>query len=247
MPQGVGPDPSIGKDEWFAEAIEPRVHGRKESVRRLIRSLRMSARKQLTLIAAILATVGIGIPVASYAESSVAAAQVVTVAPLAIAKPPGKPAPDPLGSAKLTITSLEGTDKLVAQYNPKEVKVDKTVLWSKTKTSTGDRPELEFTSAEGRTMSFELFFDTYEAGTDVEGLYVSKLLALAMVMDTNGAEDKKRPPRVKVQWGTGDLHFDGVIESVSVKYTMFLPAGTPVRATCTVKLKEASRASFKRK
>jgi hypothetical protein len=39
---------------------------------------------------------------------------------------------------------------------------------------------------------------------------------------------------------------EDVIESLEIKYTMFLPNGTPVRATCSVKLKEASRASFKR-
>ena len=40
--------------------------------------------------------------------------------------------------------------------------------------------------------------------------------------------------------------FEGVIESVGMKYTMFLPSGMPVRATCSVKFKEASRASFKK-
>jgi hypothetical protein len=32
--------------------------------------------------------------------------------------------------------------------------------------------------------------------------------------------------------------FKGVIEQLSVKYTMFFPDGTPCRATATVKLKE---------
>jgi len=33
--------------------------------------------------------------------------------------------------------------------------------------------------------------------------------------------------------------FKCVIESLSVKYTMFSDQGVPLRATCTVKLKEA--------
>jgi len=48
-----------------------------------------------------------------------------------------------------------------------------------------------------------------------------------------------------VKWGTLP-DFEGVLESVSTKYTMFLPNGTPVRATCSCKFKEASRLSFKK-
>ena len=53
---------------------------------------------------------------------------------------------------------------------------------------------------------------------------------------------RKRPTLVQVRWGNPDLPiFEGVIESVSTKLTMFLPSGTPVRATCNVKMMEAQR------
>ena len=158
-------------------------------------------------------------------------------------------------SGKLTIIALDqptspGKAKnvpLIAQYNPKEVGVDKSVPWQKAPTSTGDQPEMQFTSAEGRSMSFELFFDGYETGTNVHTEYVGPLLALAMVMKPGGTEEEKRPPRVRILWGSGALpQFDGVIASVGTKYTMFLPDGTPVRATCSVKITEASSASFKK-
>lgn len=149
-------------------------------------------------------------------------------------------------TAKLTIIGLDKGGPVQAQYNPKEVGIDKSVPWQKAPTSTGDQPELTFTSAEGRSMSFELFFDTYEKGTDVHASHVSKLLELAMVMEPNGSEEKKRPTRVQVIWGNGLPAFEGVIESIGTKYTMFLPSGVPVRATCSVKIKEASRASFKK-
>jgi len=145
---------------------------------------------------------------------------------------------------KLQIIGLDNNVTVDAQYNPKEIGLDKSVPWQKAPTSTGDQPELTFTSAEGRSLSLELFFDTYEEGTDVHAKYVAKLLSLAMVMDPNGSEDKKRPTRVKVLWGLPA--FEGVIESIGTKYTMFLPSGMPVRATCSVKVKEASRASFKK-
>ena len=37
-----------------------------------------------------------------------------------------------------------------------------------------------------------------------------------------------------------------VVEKVGVKYTMFLPDGTPCRATVTMSFKEASALSFKK-
>jgi hypothetical protein len=64
------------------------------------------------------------------------------------------------------------------------------------------------------------------------------------VQDADGPEDKKRPPKVGVKWGKLP-EFQGVIESVSTKYTMFLPDGTPVRATCHVTVREASHLSVK--
>lgn len=157
-------------------------------------------------------------------------------------------------AAKLTIVGLDVGDpqtaaafiSVEAQYNPKEIGISKTVPWQKAPTSTGDQPELTFTSGESRTMSFELFFDTYEQGTDVHALYVTKLQQLALIMDADGEEIRKRPPLVRVLWGTGLPAFYGVIESVDTKYTMFLPSGVAVRAMCSIRLKEANRASFRK-
>ena len=148
---------------------------------------------------------------------------------------------------KLTLVGIENGVRFVAQTQPKEIKVDKPVPWKKAASSVSDRPSLEFTSAEGRTMTFELSFDTSDTNADVHDAYVAKLLSLAMVIDPSSSapEEKKRPPRVQVL-GIGAITFEGVIESISVRYTSFTGEGIPVRATCTVKIKEASRASFKR-
>jgi hypothetical protein len=152
-------------------------------------------------------------------------------------------APTDQPTAKLSIQSLEGTRIVVtAMFNPKELTVDKSVEWKRQTASKDDPPALEFTAAEGRAMSFELMFDGFESATDVHATYVANLEKLAAAMDPAGAADRQRPPRVSVKWGAGKLpEFQGVIESVSTKYTMFLPDGTPVRATCQVKVREAGR------
>jgi hypothetical protein len=149
---------------------------------------------------------------------------------------------------KLTIMNLDDTapsDSLTAQYNPKELSVDKSVPWQKQKSSKGDQPSLEFTAAEGRTLSLELFFDTYESKSDVNGV-LAPLFKMTRIRE-NAPETDKRPPKVMVKWGGtfGSAGFVGVIEQVGTKYTMFLPDGTPVRATCTVKVKEANPAGLK--
>src|SRR6266545_2892953 len=51
--------------------------------------------------------------------------------------------------------------------------------------------------------------------------------------------DLKRPPPCLFLWGQNFPSFMGVIDSLSTKYTMFLPDGTPVRATVSVSMKQA--------
>jgi hypothetical protein len=166
---------------------------------------------------------------------------VLAAAPAAIDTVPAAPA-----AGMFTLVGLDSGATFVAQFNPKEIAIDKSVPWTQAPTSSGDRPELQFRQALGRTMSFTLEFDTSADGTDVHSAYVTRLVALAMVMDSSASapEDKRRPMRVKVVDGAGAIAFEGVIESIETRYTMFLPDGTPVQATCAVKLKEASRATF---
>lgn len=139
-----------------------------------------------------------------------------------------------------TFRPLEGSlAPIEAQFNPKELSVEKKVPWTKTKKSTDDAPEVEFTEAEPKTLAVELMFDTFESKEDVAKKYGDRLLQLATV-------DKglKRPPLVLFSWGK--LEFKGVVHSISMKYTMFLEDGTPVRATCDVKMKQADSATTKK-
>jgi len=158
---------------------------------------------------------------------------------------------------KLTIGSIDNTKLTVsAQYNPKELQVDQNVPWKKpeaaTKTgsqgggggsSSGKALEVEFTGAEGRTMTVEMLFDGFEEKgrkVDVKDM-VDRLTQMATVIDPESKdEQKRRPHHCVVSWGSKGLpRFECVIESLSTKYSMFSSDGEPLRATCTVKLKEA--------
>ncbi len=171
-------------------------------------------------------------------------------------------------TAKLTIISKDVPDinhTVEAQYNPKELQVDQNVPWKKPEaaTQTGtqegeakkdeDPIALEFTGAEGRTMTVELLFDGYETGAKARSVDVKEqvgiLEKLASVIDpTSKDEKKRRPHQCMVSWGAQGLPaFLCVIEGLSTKYTMFSDVGKPLRATCTVKLKEAHAVEKKKK
>jgi hypothetical protein len=99
-----------------------------------------------------------------------------------------------------------------------------------------DTAPFEFKSAKPMNLSVELFFDGYESKTDVSGI-VGALSSFA-----KGDPNDKRPPICLFTWGDAMPVFGGVISSLDVRYTMFLPDGTPVRAVADLSFKNASPA-----
>jgi hypothetical protein len=145
-------------------------------------------------------------------------------------------------TAKIKIASLDDGTSIEAQYNPKQLQMTKTVPWQKVNQANqanGQGIHLEFTGAEGREVTVELLFDGFEQQNSIAG-QVQQLETLSSVRDpTSTAEDMRRPHRCVATWGGTLPSFRCVIESLSTTYTMFGDDGTPLRATCTVTLKEA--------
>jgi hypothetical protein len=139
------------------------------------------------------------------------------------------------------IIGLEGqTDGLTlqAQFNPKEISVDRVVNWAQQPKQ--GPADLEYVSSGPMTMAFELLFDGFETGTPVQP-NISKLQQFCDV-----DPGLKRPPRIRVVWGlprtSGVIPaFDGVIEALSVRYVMFDANGVALRATVNLRLKEADK------
>jgi hypothetical protein len=150
-------------------------------------------------------------------------------------------------SGKISIASLDDHTSVTAQYNPKELQVDKTVPWQKVNQANKANTQgihLEFTGAEGRSITVELLFDGYETGTSIAE-QVKALETLSSVWKPNSKkENERRPHRCVATWGSTLQHFRCVIASLSTKYTMFSPTGVPLRATCTVTLQEADVVSM---
>lgn len=158
---------------------------------------------------------------------------------------------------KLTIGSLDDTGLTVsAQYNPKELQVDRNVPWAKPPATNKSNNKgkggggggadggirMEFTGAEGRAMQVELLFDGYEVGggTVLQSITDLETMATVRSSDPNAKSDLRRPHHCVVKWGDRGLpSFKCVIQSLSVKYQAFSEDGLPLRATATVKLAEA--------
>jgi hypothetical protein len=101
-------------------------------------------------------------------------------------------------------------------------------------------------------MSVEMLFDGYEGGSR-GSVHVTAQIAiletLARVRKPDSSDEKmRRPHHCVVSWGVAGMPtFKCVIENLSTKYSMFSSDGKPLRATCTVKLKEAARVDKKEK
>lgn len=129
-------------------------------------------------------------------------------------------------------------------FNPKELSVEKSNQFAAVNIPGLSSPIFQFVRGDARSITVELFFDTYEKGIDVRtytdlitgwdaGSMLSKLPNKGL-MDIDS--DLHAPPICLFVWGT--FIFQCIIERVSKRFTMFLPAGIPVRATLSVTLKE---------
>src|SRR5262249_9694826 len=93
-----------------------------------------------------------------------------------------------------------------------------------------DVPDGQFTFGEPATLTMDLFFDTYEDRVSV--LRKTDQVFHLTTVEKHG--DIHRPPICQLSWGMG-IFFQGVLTSLTQRFTLFLPTGTPVRATlgCT--------------
>jgi len=139
---------------------------------------------------------------------------------------------------KLKIYIEERPDKFSSEgfevhFNPTELKLDKSANWPTVPTAGRDTARSAFTHGVPYSLSVDLFFDTYEKGEDVR-FYTDEIVKLATIQG-----DLQRPPRCMMVWGRND--FDGkqwALQSVSQRFTLFLPDGKPARATLGCSFKE---------
>jgi contractile injection system tube protein/LysM domain-containing protein len=133
---------------------------------------------------------------------------------------------------KLRITNLDSKpqERFFVLFNPSEYTLEDASHWVG-QHKMGQKPELHYTGGERKKLMMELFFDTYEARTDVRQ-HTQKIASL-LVCD----KEKHCPPKVELSWGLTapggpyvDFPFVCVLETLKQQFVLFLGDGTPVRA-----------------
>jgi hypothetical protein len=155
---------------------------------------------------------------------------------LALVTPPPNAMPPSL--AALAASATVGNQGIVVfDFNPKELQLQKSAKWERMPQQGAAQTSMpQFQGADPATLTIEIFLDDSEDSApsvpmDVQ-LLLNTVTPLSATLGSNPV-----PPWVVFGWGTF-LSFVAIVRSVSAKYTMFKPDGTPVRATCQVTLEE---------
>ncbi|HEX8274961.1 MAG TPA: LysM peptidoglycan-binding domain-containing protein [Longimicrobiaceae bacterium] len=125
----------------------------------------------------------------------------------------------------------ESGEDIVVCYNPTQYSLDQGNQIAEVGVPGLGAPILQYVRGNGRTLTMDLFFDTYEEQRDVRDL-TRQVYAL---LDVDSR--LRRPKSFQFVWG-GETACRWVLERVGGRFTMFLANGTPVRATLSVVFKE---------
>jgi nucleoid-associated protein YgaU len=144
----------------------------------------------------------------------------------------------PVGGGTANPGEVLGTIEF--QFNPKELSLTKNAKWKREAQRNAKKSgPPEFTGSDPSKLSLEMFLDATDTMGDKVVRTVEKLFACCVPTEKSRRGKKGSPPWVVFHWG-GLTSFPGYMSSVTAKYTLFTPSGTPVRALCTVTLEEIS-------
>ncbi|MCX5357762.1 LysM peptidoglycan-binding domain-containing protein [Streptomyces sp. NBC_00124] len=135
--------------------------------------------------------------------------------------------------AKATIVNTFTRESFGVMYNPDELKLEQGNTFAEVGVPGLGTPPVQYVRGKARILSMELFFDSYEEGTDVRRL-TSPVVAL---LDKDPRE--QAPP--VLLFSLGRLQFQCVLVEAGQRFTMFLRDGTPVRSTLSVRFQEYVR------
>jgi len=131
-------------------------------------------------------------------------------------------------------------DRVDFQFNPKELALTKSAKWKRDAQRNAAKSAVpQFTGSDPVKLTVEMFFDATDTMDSTVVHRVEALFAACVPTEESRQGKKASPPWVIFHWG-GLTSFPAFVSSVTAKYTLFTPSGTPVRAVCTVALEEIS-------
>ncbi|QUQ65638.1 CIS tube protein [Kutzneria sp. CA-103260] len=126
-------------------------------------------------------------------------------------------------------------DHFEVQFNPTEYTRTKGAQIAEIGIPGIDSPVLQFVRGQDERLTLDLLFDTTDGGMGEDAPDVTtqtrQVYQLVKIQPATHA-----PPRFRVSWGS--LSFTAIAEQIQQKFTLFSPAGTPLRATVSLTLRE---------
>lgn len=135
-----------------------------------------------------------------------------------------------LAKAEIRPESPPGAAAIPVLFNPGRYALDASNQIAEIGVPGLPAPLLQFVRGGSRSLTMQLFFDSYESGSDVR-THTDAVYGLLDIEPTTHA-----PPIVEFRWGR--LQFRSIVERVNGQFTLFLADGTPVRATLDVTFKQ---------
>lgn len=132
--------------------------------------------------------------------------------------------------AKAMVVDTETNEQIAVMYNPEQFTLDQGNSFAEVEIPGLNAPPIQYVRGKARTLSMELFFDTYERGTDVRQ-FTDRISALL-----DKSPGRHAPP--VLLFVMGQFIFQCVLVEVGQRFTMFLPDGTPVRSMLSVRFQE---------
>ncbi len=133
---------------------------------------------------------------------------------------------------KLNIHNDDTRESFSVLFNPTQYSIEDASKWQEQEVM-GHPGELHYTGGDRKKLTMDLFFDSYESGTDVR-VHTSRVANLLVLN-----REQHRPPKVTISWGkeppskeTG-FPLTCVLQTLKQQFVLFNSDGTPVRATLT--------------
>jgi hypothetical protein len=133
-----------------------------------------------------------------------------------------------------------GVTAIEFMFNPTELSFEKVVETSENKgahTQDKGQTKVGFATVDSYKVTInKILFDTYETGEDVVSKHIEPFRKAVQFVN----KTEQRTPLYTFTWGKNQFLRCCFVEKLNYKLTMFLPDGTPVRATIdSLTLKEA--------
>ena len=132
--------------------------------------------------------------------------------------------------AKALLANTSTGDIFPVMYNPQELTLEQGNNFAEIGIPGLNASPVQYVRGKTRTLAMELFFDSYEIGQDVR-TYTAPIVRLL------DRQPQTQAPPVLL-FSMGRFQFRCVLVDAGQRFTMFMPDGTPVRSTMSVRLQE---------